>query len=220
VFVRSKFAFSDHHDFDEWPALGKSIRNKVICSNSLLAYYGDQVAIHGMKDIPDWVDFIEVLSVGTDFQGYRPPPKKPYFFNFGDGSKPALTEDDDFFSIDHLTSYAGLRTEEVAPYFDQRLIVFWMTDEATPEDARRAMDQIRKALGKTARPCWHSEEIFGLVFQGQASPKDIMHKLDSLLDRLEVYEAGVFKVAGFASEAGVPSAIADAFPRLVTSPRK
>lgn len=66
TFVRSKFAFSDYHDFTDWPFLGDDV-NKCRGDDAVIAQFGMLQEFYTLGEIPDWVDFIEVASIAHDY---------------------------------------------------------------------------------------------------------------------------------------------------------
>lgn len=196
VFVRSRIAFSDHHDFQDWPFLATGLSGMMWGVNAVAAYIPHIQGFADMGDIPEWVEFIEVASIAPEIGAAS------YSEECLDDS-----DDDDIYSSCMVNLMRGANVGAISekPCFDKRLVLVSLCDDATDRVSVRLLDRLKSFLGHSARGVWHSSDLIGIAFRDSRSPDKLAQVLERVLREDNTHDFGVFKIADVAPESGVPS---------------
>ena len=197
LFARSNPSFSDYHDFEDWGFLGKTLAGKMWGHNAVIAAFSSPSDFAKAGGLPDWIEFIEIASIGPDW-GIAPFSRPA--FEFEEGTNDTIWNP----SSVNLTSEIRIAGNPEKICFDQRILIV-SYGEGTEARRSKQGDRLRSALGKTSLPVWHSADLHGIAFKDQRSPEEIMKSISGAMDEEVVYDAAVFRIASALTEPGVPS---------------
>lgn len=196
LFLRSSVGHSAHHDFDDWDVLANTRNQQAWGENGVITLFSKPAELGGIEEIPDWVEFLELASISTDFATYHERDRATWVDLLGGINFDY--DDDDFeptFANMMIMCSPGATPDK--PTFDRRLLTISFFEEAASN--LRATEAIKRRLGQTAVGVWHSRDMEAVAFRDSRSPTALMAGLSDFAGRTDaIYDLGVFRLAAAA----------------------
>jgi hypothetical protein len=68
LFLRSKMAISDYHDFRDWRPLADADYRQMWGEDAAVTMFSRPGELAALQhEMPDWIDFLELVSISTDY---------------------------------------------------------------------------------------------------------------------------------------------------------